>query len=85
MAEEERMTLADVMIRELTPQQMDALQGAISMDLTHNFESISDFMSDVHVPDSAELLALSQEQEWSLREELEALLTEDSTDGHVIA
>jgi hypothetical protein len=85
MAEEERLTLADVMSRELTPKQMDALQGTISLGLTHNFESISEFMSDVQVPDSAELLTLSQEQEWSLREELEELLREDLAGEHVTA
>lgn len=77
MAEAERLTLAEVISRELTPEQIDSLQGAVSLDLTHNFESISDFMVDVHVPSSDELLTITPEQEWSLRQELQDILSED--------
>ncbi|HUS56453.1 MAG TPA: hypothetical protein VMY17_00340 [Thermoplasmata archaeon] len=77
MAEAERLTLAEVVSRELTPEEMDSLQGAISLDLMHNFESISDFMADVHVPSSDELLTITPEQEWSLRQELQDILSED--------
>jgi len=77
MAEAERLTLAEVISRELTPEQIDSLQGTVSLDLTHNFESISDFMVDVHVPSSDELLTITPEQEWSLRQELQDILSED--------
>jgi len=56
-AEKEGVTLAEIIAREMSLEEMELAQDALAAHLSDNYESIRDFMSDVSVPSIAEVMA----------------------------
>ncbi len=56
-AEREGVSLAVLISREMTADEMDAAQAELARELDSNFESIRSFMADVEVPSLDEALA----------------------------
>ena len=55
-AEKERVTLAEMISRTLTPGQMDEMQSGLCIELASNYGKIEGFMRDVKVPSLDELM-----------------------------
>jgi len=56
-AEREGVTLAAMLSRELSPDEMDNAQEILSSHLTENYLKIEHFMSEVSVPSMEEILS----------------------------
>jgi hypothetical protein len=56
-AEDEGITLAEMISRTLSPEQMDKLQNGLCNELTSNYAKIEGFMRDVKVPSLDELMS----------------------------
>lgn len=56
-AEMEGVTLAEVIAREMSPEEMDLAQDALAVHIDGNYESIRGFMSAVRVPSLDEVIA----------------------------
>jgi hypothetical protein len=56
-AEKEGVSLAVLISRELTVEEMDTAQEELARELDSNFESISSFMADIEVPSLEDALA----------------------------
>ena len=59
-AEKERVTLAEIISRTMTPEQMDELQSGLRTELASNYGSIEGFMRDIRVPSLYELTGLDE-------------------------
>lgn len=72
-SEKEGLTLAEVISRELSPQEIEELQAELSAQIAANYSNIENFMSDVSVPSLAEILSAGEfaEMESDLPEETE--------------
>jgi hypothetical protein len=55
-AENEGVTLAEMISRTLTPKQMDEMQSGLCIKLASNYRKIEGFMHDVNVPSLEELM-----------------------------
>ena len=55
-AENEGVTLAEMISRTLTPGQMDEMQSGLRIELASNYGKIEGFMRDVKVPSLDELM-----------------------------
>ena len=56
-SEKKGITLAEMIARSLSPEQMVELQSEISRNVASMHAEIKDFMSDVHVPSIEDILA----------------------------
>ncbi|MEM0343915.1 MAG: hypothetical protein QXJ32_02855 [Thermoplasmata archaeon] len=56
-AEREGVTLAEVIAREMSPEEMDLAQDALAAQIDGNYESIRGFMSGVSVPSLDDVIA----------------------------
>ena len=56
-AEREGVTLAAMLSRELSPDELDNAQEILSSHLTDNYLKIEHFMSEVSVPSMEEILS----------------------------
>lgn len=59
-AERERVTLAEMISRTMTLEQMDELQSGLRTELASNYGNIEGFMRDVRVPSLYELTGLDE-------------------------
>jgi len=59
-AEKEGITLAEMISRTLTPEQMDEMQSGLCVELASNYGSIEGFMRDIRVPSLDELMGLDE-------------------------
>jgi hypothetical protein len=59
-SEKEGVTLAEVIARDLSPQEIEDLQAALNAELAANRRNIESFMSDVSVPSIDEILGLGE-------------------------
>jgi len=59
-AEKERVTLAEIISRTMTPEQMDELQNGLRTELASNYGNIEGFMRDIKVPSLYELTGLDE-------------------------
>jgi hypothetical protein len=59
-AEEEGVTLAEMISRSLTPGQIDDMQSGLCIALASNYGKIEGFMRDVKVPSISELMGLDE-------------------------
>jgi hypothetical protein len=55
-AENEGVTLAEMISRTLTPKQMDEMQSGLCIELASSYRKIEGFMHDVNVPSLEELM-----------------------------
>ncbi len=55
-AEEEGITLAEVISRTMTKKEMDRAQKKINTELAENYGRIGDFMSGISVPSIEEIM-----------------------------
>ncbi len=55
-AENEGVTLAEVIARTMTKMDMDQAQAKIESQIAKNYAGISDFMSEISVPSIEEIL-----------------------------
>lgn len=55
-AENEGVTLAEVIARCMTPEEMDRAQAEIESQLADNYPGMEDFMSEVYVPSIEDIL-----------------------------
>ncbi|MBN1678627.1 MAG: hypothetical protein JW880_08855 [Candidatus Thermoplasmatota archaeon] len=62
-AEKEGITLGELLARDLTSEEMDAVQAELVRDISEGYRDISDFMKDVEVPSIDELLE-SGPEDW---------------------
>lgn len=69
-AEEEGITLAQVMTRELSMNEIDQVQESLRTEMADNYAAIEDFMENVEVPGSYDFSSISEEQLTILQEEL---------------
>lgn len=76
-AEEEGVTLAEVISRELSPEEMDLLQSQIDRELSENYGNIVDFMSGVEVPTVYDFDAMTEEELDDLQREIAIALSDD--------
>jgi len=70
-AEKEGTTVAEIIARQLTVEQMDEAQAALEERLAENYRSIEKFMSDVCVPSIDEVMAMSEDDRSELIAEAE--------------
>jgi hypothetical protein len=66
-AEKEGVTLAEVLSRMLSVKDLDEVQASLAEELSSNYRTIEDFMSDVSVPSIDEILALDHEDQSGLQ------------------
>ena len=59
-AEKERVTLAEMISRTMTPEQLDELQNGLRVELASNYGEIEIFMRDVRVPSLEELMGFNE-------------------------
>lgn len=59
-AENEGITLAEMISRTMTPEQMDDMQSGLCVELASNYGKIEGFMRDVRVPSLDELVGLNE-------------------------
>jgi hypothetical protein len=76
-AEREGITLAEIISRELTSDQMQDAQDDLTGQMARNYQSIEDFLSDVDVPSSDELFEMTEEELEELQAGLEHALSDD--------
>jgi len=79
-AEKEGVTLAEVIAREMSSEEMDLAQDALAAHMDDTYERIRDFMSDVSVPSLEQVLSrmpASADDEMLLM----ALLSDDEVAG----
>lgn len=77
-AEEEGVTLAEVLTRKLSARDLDKIQAALAEELSSNYRNIEDFMSDVSVPSIDDILAMDQEEQVGLQSESGRELSDDN-------
>ena len=68
-AEEEGITLAEMITRRMSAEDIDEAQAAIHAELARNYTSIEDFMLNLEPASPANLADLSEEELFDLREE----------------
>lgn len=56
-AEKEGITLAELLTRDLSSEELDSAQAGLAVDIAENYSSIEDFMDDVEVPSIDEIMA----------------------------
>jgi hypothetical protein len=81
-AENEGVTLAEMISRTLTPEQMDGVQSGLCIELASNYGKIAGFMRDVTVPSLDELMGLDELGESDSvidNAELGTILSDDSS------
>jgi len=59
-AEKEGVTLAEMIYRTLTPEQIDEMQSGVCIELASNYGKIERFMHDIKVPSLDELMGLDE-------------------------
>jgi hypothetical protein len=59
-AEKEGVTLAEMISRTLTPEQIDDMQSGLCNELASNYGKIERFMREVRVPSLDELMGLNE-------------------------
>lgn len=57
-AEEEGVTLAEIISRTLSAEQLNELQNGLRLEMTANHSKIEGFMSEVTVPSIEEMMAM---------------------------
>ena len=77
-AEDEGVTLAEVLTRKLSARDLDKMQAALAEELSSNYRNIEDFMSDVSVPSIDEVLAMDQDEQVGLQSESGRELSDDN-------
>jgi len=60
-AENEGITLAEMISRTMSSEQIDSAKAELSDELSHNYGNIEEFMSDVEVPSLDEIESLSED------------------------
>ena len=65
-AEQEGITLAEVISRAWSPKQMERAQADLAKEMNANFRDIEGFMSEVKIPSIDEILALEESDEFEL-------------------
>jgi len=60
-AENEGITLAEMISRTMSSEQIDSAKAELSEELSLNYGNIEDFMSDVEVPSLDEIESLSED------------------------
>jgi hypothetical protein len=70
-AEKEGTTVAEIIARQLTVEQMDKAQAALEEQLAENYRRIEKFMCDVCVPSIDEVMAMSEDERSHLIAEAE--------------
>lgn len=61
-AEKEGTTVAEIIARQLTVEQMDKAQADLEERLAENYRSIEEFMADVCVPSIDEVMSMSEDE-----------------------
>jgi hypothetical protein len=70
-AEKEGTTVAEIIARQLTVEQMDKAQAALEEQLAENYRKIEMFMCEVAVPSIDEVMAMSEDERSHLVAEAE--------------
>jgi len=60
-AEKEGVTLAAMLSREMSSEEMELLQDELAMHLSDNYAKIENYMTNVSVPSMEEILARNDE------------------------
>jgi hypothetical protein len=71
-AEKEGTTVAEIIARQLTVEQMDRAQAELEEQLAENYRKIEEFMLDVCVPSIDEVMAMSEGERSQLVAEAES-------------
>lgn len=61
-AEKEGISLGELLVREMTPDEIDAAQAELAGEIAEGYRSISDFMQDVEIPSIDSLLEHGPEE-----------------------
>jgi hypothetical protein len=61
-AENEGITLGELLARDLTPDEMDSVQAELESEISDGYRDIGSFMEDVEVPSIDELLQFGPEE-----------------------
>ncbi len=77
-AEKEGVTLAEVLTRRVSAGDLDRIQAALADEISSNYRTIEDFMSDVSVPSIDEILAVDQENQAEMKFESGRELSDDN-------
>jgi hypothetical protein len=75
-AEQEGVTLAEVIARTWSPGQMARAQAKLEKEIRSNSRNIADFMGGVVVPSLEELLALEETDRFELGASTDPLLSD---------
>ena len=62
-AEKEGVTLAELLTRDMSPEELDTAQAGLAIDLAENYSDIEEFMDGVEVPSIDEIISLSGDGE----------------------
>jgi len=60
-AENEGITLAEMISKTMTSEQVDVASMELAEELSNNYENLVDFMSDVEVPSLEEIAEFGEE------------------------
>lgn len=60
-AEREGITLGELLARDMTSDEMEAVQAELASEIVEGYRDISDFMQDVEVPSIDDLLGFGTE------------------------
>jgi dsDNA-binding SOS-regulon protein len=62
-AEKEGITLAELLTRDLSSEELDSAQEELVLDLANNYSDIEEFMNGVEVPSLDEIMSSERDDE----------------------
>lgn len=62
-AEKEGITLAELLTRDLSSEELDSAQEELVLDLADNYSNIEEFMDGVEVPSLDEIMSSERDDE----------------------
>ena len=65
-SEREGVTLAEIILKTVSAEELDKLQSELAEDLSEGYESICEFMSGVDVPSLEEIMRTEETSEEGL-------------------
>ncbi|MBE0518748.1 MAG: hypothetical protein IH630_05930 [Thermoplasmata archaeon] len=76
-AEKKGVTLADMISTMMSSEEIGCMQREIKSQLSANYQSIRDFMSDVEVPSLAELSEFSEDELQRMQEDIAHAMSDE--------
>ncbi len=78
-ADQNGVTLAEIMARELSPEDIDQMQQYLRREMNDNYSAIEGFMQDIDVPDTYDFSSMDESELANLQVDLLEALSDTST------